>query len=165
MKRCSKCGVEKPTEAFSKDAQKKDGLRSSCLECSKAYNTSDAARAASKRWRVLHPEQMQAIKRAHYDAHIRHPRKPKDPTAPIRAKKNWKLKNPVKMRADRARRRAKELQAVPAWANEFFIQEVYALARLRTKQKTGGISKWHVDTSFRSGPNWSAGCTSRTILR
>ena len=39
-------------------------------------------------------------------------------------------------------RRANKLNATPAWANEFFISEAYALARLRTKMF--GF-KWHVD--------------------
>lgn len=145
MKTCSKCKVKKPPEAFTKDAQKKDGLRSSCRECSKPYNISALARARVRKWQIENPEKLRAAKRTHYDTHIRRPRKPKDLTAPTRAKKNWKLKNPVKMRADRALRRAKELQAAPVWANEFFIQEAYALARLRTKQQTGGVTKWHVD--------------------
>lgn len=37
---------------------------------------------------------------------------------------------------------ARKLQATPAWANEFFIQEAYALAKLR-ERVCGG--KWHVD--------------------
>jgi hypothetical protein len=41
-----------------------------------------------------------------------------------------------------AERRAKQLQATPAWADKFFMQEAYALAALRTKIL--GF-KWHVD--------------------
>jgi len=37
---------------------------------------------------------------------------------------------------------ARKLQATPAWANEFFIAEAYALAKLREKVCGG---KWHVD--------------------
>lgn len=38
MKVCTKCKEEKPLEAFSKDSQKKDGLRSSCKACKKTYD-------------------------------------------------------------------------------------------------------------------------------
>ncbi len=37
---------------------------------------------------------------------------------------------------------ARKLRATPAWANEFFIAEAYALAKLREKICGG---KWHVD--------------------
>lgn len=41
-----------------------------------------------------------------------------------------------------AQRRASKLQAMPRWANEFFIKEIYALAKLRTKVMG---YEWHVD--------------------
>lgn len=40
MKTCSKCGKEKPLDAFPKDKTKKDGRRYSCKECRKAANRS-----------------------------------------------------------------------------------------------------------------------------
>lgn len=36
MKICSRCKVEKPFDAFSRDSQKKDGYRSDCKECASA---------------------------------------------------------------------------------------------------------------------------------
>jgi hypothetical protein len=44
--------------------------------------------------------------------------------------------------AQRARRRAAQLRATPAWANYFFLEEAYDLARRRT-ERTG--FSWHVD--------------------
>jgi hypothetical protein len=41
-----------------------------------------------------------------------------------------------------ARRRAQKKQAIPSWANDFFIKEAYHLAKLRTRM-TG--FKWEVD--------------------
>lgn len=38
MKICSKCGKEKDIDKFSKDSQKKDGLRSSCKSCKSLYD-------------------------------------------------------------------------------------------------------------------------------
>ena len=37
------------------------------------------------------------------------------------------------------------MNATPAWANQFFIEEAYDLARLRTQQKTGRSDEWQVD--------------------
>ena len=54
----------------------------------------------------------------------------------------WKKKNPELHASYEAKRRAIKFNATPAWANEFFIKEAYALARLRTKMF--GF-KWHVD--------------------
>jgi 5-methylcytosine-specific restriction endonuclease McrA len=45
LKTCSKCKAEKDCSEFSKDAAKKDGLRSSCRECWSEYNK---ARRSSK---------------------------------------------------------------------------------------------------------------------
>lgn len=44
--------------------------------------------------------------------------------------------------AKEARRRAEKAKATPLWANSFFIEEIYALAKLREKVCGG---KWHVD--------------------
>jgi hypothetical protein len=41
-----------------------------------------------------------------------------------------------------AKRRAAKFNATPTWANEFFIEEAYSLAQLRTKMF--GFT-WHVD--------------------
>lgn len=37
MKKCTKCGERKPLREFNKDKTKKDGRRSQCKECKKAY--------------------------------------------------------------------------------------------------------------------------------
>ena len=41
--------------------------------------------------------------------------------------------------------RARKFNATPKWANKFFIEEIYDLARRRTLLKSGGHAKWHVD--------------------
>lgn len=61
MKRCTKCNIEKPTSEFSKDKQKKDGLRSSCKACKKAYdkayveNNKEKKYASNKAWNETNP--------------------------------------------------------------------------------------------------------------
>lgn len=54
----------------------------------------------------------------------------------------WSRNNPGKRLAHKAARRAKERFATPAWANHFFIEEIYGLAALRSK--ITGV-KWQVD--------------------
>ena len=68
------------------------------------------------------------------------------------AKKNKGKRNAITARyaarhpevgvANHAKRKALKNQATPVWANDFFMQEIYHLAKLRTKH-TG--FKWHVD--------------------
>ena len=74
-----------------------------------------------------------------------------------KASRKWQLKNTTKFKADHAawrrknsdkraaaqnRRKSQQLRAVPKWANDFFIKEIYHLASLRTKMLG---YKWHVD--------------------
>ena len=54
----------------------------------------------------------------------------------------WKRRNAHLVRSYSMKRIAQKLQATPKWANEFFIEEAYDLAVLRT-QKLG--IKYHVD--------------------
>lgn len=58
------------------------------------------------------------------------------------AARRYRAKNSAAAREHVMRRRASKRSATPAWANEFFIQEAYALAQLREKVCGG---KWHVD--------------------
>ncbi|MDP3939632.1 MAG: hypothetical protein Q8R92_16065 [Deltaproteobacteria bacterium] len=55
-------------------------------------------------------------------------------------KRRWRKSNPGKVVASNTARQ--ERTATPAWANEFFIEEIYELAQLRTRL-TG--YEWHVD--------------------
>lgn len=60
----------------------------------------------------------------------------------------WQENNSEKLAMSRyincGKRRATKVQATPAWANKFFISEIYDLAKRRNKLNTGGV-KWHVD--------------------
>lgn len=56
--------------------------------------------------------------------------------------RKWQAENKDAVAAIWGKRRARKLNATPAWANEFFIREAYHIARVRTK--VTGI-KWHVD--------------------
>lgn len=56
--------------------------------------------------------------------------------------KRWRQKNKSVMAAHKKKRRAIKLRAAPVWSNDFFVQEAYDLARRRTKAT--GIA-WDVD--------------------
>ena len=56
--------------------------------------------------------------------------------------KDWYEKNKHRFFAANIRRKSDKINATPAWANDFFMSEIYHLARLRNKYT--GI-KWHVD--------------------
>ena len=45
----------------------------------------------------------------------------------------WRRKNPEKHCAKSGKRRAHKLNATPSWANDFFIEEIYDLAKRRTE--------------------------------
>ena len=57
-------------------------------------------------------------------------------------KREWSAKNREKGAAYRAKRRALQLLATPAWRNDFFISEAYAISRQRSE--ITGI-RWEVD--------------------
>jgi len=72
VKKCSKCGKTKPLDAFGKDAQHKDGLRSACKLCravsKKRYDQEHKEEivAYSKKYRQEHKEQIVAWRAKHY---------------------------------------------------------------------------------------------------
>ena len=56
--------------------------------------------------------------------------------------KEWREKNPHLNAKKQAAYKARKMHATAGWANDFFIDEIYALAQLRTEM-TG--FKWEVD--------------------
>lgn len=135
---CTKCKQDRPISQFSIDRQKRDGFRPSCKTCDLANRP--AILIAARRWKQRNADAVKKYKKEHRPPNKGRP--PKDLTAPARAKSLWKKRNPHRVSADHAERRAREHGAKPSWANSFFIQEAYRLAKLR-EAATG--FKWHVD--------------------
>lgn len=79
------------------------------------------------------PEERRSRNRAHHHAN-REKR--------LEQKRTWYAANKELCNASSAARRAVARRATPAWANRFFIEEAYRLARLRTE--ITGIP-WEVD--------------------
>lgn len=116
-------------------------------------------REANRKWQREHPETARAYRVANAKSiRARVKKWQENNREKSRAwTKAWALANPEKQKARSQRwyknnsdkstaktqwRQAQKLRATPVWANEFFIDEAYHLAKLRT-EATG--FKWHVD--------------------
>ena len=64
MKKCTKCGVQKPLSEFNKQRSKKSGLRSQCNSCRSSYaaewykKNKNHAKKVSKVWRDNNPNKV-----------------------------------------------------------------------------------------------------------
>lgn len=163
VKKCTKCGEEKPLSAFGNYKRTKDGLQRACTVCLKAmdraYKSTPAEKLKNKQrltaWRLKNPEKFLAQQRRHEakrdqaarEAYRKSPeRRMASAKIAARWRKNntykWHMLYPERANANTAARKARKLKATPSWANKFFIGEVYALAKDRSRKTTIG---WHVD--------------------
>ena len=127
MKICPQCKIEKSLSDYHRRTERVHGVHSYCKPCRLTYNRERLATNASAKekslqltrdWRVEHPDKVKAAVSA------------------------WQHNNLEKCRASDSRRKARKIQATPSWANEFFIDEIYDLARRRSEM-TG--FRWNVD--------------------
>src|SRR3990167_2297296 len=140
MKICTKCLEKKTLNDFYFGA---DGFRQSCKRCGNKSamewqkQNPEKARAAQNRWRLKNAERI-AIgnKRRVAKWQKAHPG-----LAATRAR-TWYRDNTSWAHANSKMQHLSRMNAVPKWANKFYIQKIYDLARLRTNV-TG--FKWHVD--------------------
>lgn len=148
MKKCSKCKVEKPFEAFDFSKKYKSGRRSECKTC---RNTAYAANIVAERqkrkaWRQANGDVASknharwaaenAERLREYQAAYRN-----DPENKAR-KAARSAAQPAQNSARVTHRRAMKIRATPPWACELAILEKYKTARVAAKL-TG--QKWHVD--------------------
>lgn len=107
LKTCSKCLVSQPTTSFNRDKTKRDGLFSSCKECSRAacrdsyYTHHDSHRAMKKRWKAENPERVKELSKA------------------------YRLADPERGRLATAQYRERWRQATPSWVDLEQIKLVY----------------------------------------
>lgn len=154
MKTCNKCHIEKPLADFNKQSNSPDGVRYTCKPCSVANTTKwkhehlEQNTATSKAWydknkaRVVNAHRvLRANNKERYAEYARSWRRNNKERELEIAKKSRDKSLPARME-NNARRRAIAKEATPVWANKFFMQEAYELAKLRT-QMTG--IKWEVD--------------------
>lgn len=139
MKVCNKCGVEK---SFTEFFKRKNGYQGWCKEC-KYVQTQE--------WRAKNKEKLKADRASHYEKNREHElsisRKWKEENneAVLDYAKNYAKEHKSERCALQMKRHARkvstELLKGDEW-NDFFIQEIYDLSRLRSEET--GI-KWHVD--------------------
>ena len=102
---CSKCGVAKPWEAYSKSARAKDGYKPSCKEC---------AKVADLAYRLANPEKFKESKRAWREKNPEHSREITNRHKKKYAERyreyalKWAKENPERVRATGERRRARK---------------------------------------------------------
>lgn len=148
MKVCWKCGCEKPFTDFYKDRSRGDGVACRCKACAKqqaaAWYANNAEKCAEKHKATYSPkrqpktdEQRVAERKASLAAYRA---ANKD-----RYKKwvaDWAKTNRSRRASQVRDYQIRKRNAVPIWANKFFIQQAYELAALRTEML--GFP-WHVD--------------------
>lgn len=136
---CSGCKSNKPRTEFYARRDYPNGLMSRCKVCTKAAvvqwneKNPDGLRARQKRFSAKHAAKKAAATAAWY-------RKNKNRNHANAAA--WYKRNPHLGAKKTAAYRASQKRATPGWANQFFIEEAYHLASLRTKMLG---YKWHVD--------------------
>lgn len=110
MKTCTKCGETKPLTEFNRQAGTKDGFKYICRACHKAQHRQYSATNSIKE-----VERVRTWNR-------------RNPKAKAQHQAAWRAKNPDKLAALTAKRKATKLQATPPWADHDKINAVYAEA-------------------------------------
>lgn len=130
-------------------------------------DNSDRKKASAKAWHADNPERVKEIKSAYKERNkerlnaiererqrikrLADPEAARAKDAEVRAKDkekilaraaSWRARNIAHRSAYSAQKRAANAKATPKWANRFFIEEAYDLARRRTAAT--GVD-WHVD--------------------
>lgn len=136
---CTKCGSS--DNGFFKDSRVADGLTSWCKPCFREYHRTrrekpeirEHLRELDAKYRAADParvvERVKRYQRRHADRYAA-------------SQKISRKKNVLRIYAKNSARQRRVRHAMPPWANQFFIREIYHLAKLRSA--VTGV-KWHVD--------------------
>lgn len=142
MKICSKCKIAKPFSEFGKDKKMKNGIRYCCKKCNNAAsvrwsNDNREKRLLSKQTYVLNNPEKNAESKAKYR------RKNKQ----VLAIKNalYRQTYPEKNTMHGATRRARKLQATPAWLSREQRLEIVDFYKMAKQLETVFPWKQHVD--------------------
>jgi hypothetical protein len=139
-KTCSKCGEVKPLSQFNSAKKEKYGKAYWCMICSTTYQRdwrkNNPGKNSEYERRYFAKPGMEGKKAEKWDAYYAKNK------CTIRSDRNARKRaNPALRSFYEAKRRTIK-KHIPAWANRFFMLEIYDLARRRTK--ASGI-KHHVD--------------------
>lgn len=125
MKRCARCGVEKTDGDFPINRTLSSGLHSYCWPCQ---------RELCRSYHERHKAARNSVRRENYAAN---PMPAKKQTRDYYRKNREKIlahsNDRHLVNATAARRRARKVLAAAGWRNDFFINEIYDLARLRAQ--------------------------------
>lgn len=140
VKKCTRCGITKPLPEF---ALCRGVPRARCKPCHSqdavawAKKNPERYKARLKSWYLINcqpafmgpplPEWVKKKRKQIANAKWRAENADRFDAM----RKAWSAKNPTRMLATCRKRQARLLQAMPAWANEFFIQEIYDLRKRR----------------------------------
>lgn len=144
MKRCTKCGEDKPLGAFYKRKTGRGGVNSQCKACAAGYGQrwrkenpdrvavyrerqNDSLRAGQKRWRDRNPEKVRAMRKA------RNERLKADPAARAKARARdyrWRRENPEKFRAQRLAQNHRRRESRVAMRSDADVR-AYALVLMK----------------------------------
>lgn len=128
MRRCSKCGVDKPLADFGKNRSRPDGLAHWCKACARAGNAkyyrtnTETARAATKRWNAENADRKAEKQRQWHAAN------PGFYADYKRQRRQDGRHNFAADSAKTARRRAQQARATPTWANPGKVRAFYESA-------------------------------------
>lgn len=144
---CTVCGETKDISEFGRTSKKRGRKQLAiCKKCALAQTVKwqrenpEKRAVISARYYKNNPEKMQSIRPRQEEQRQR--RHAENPQKSLMTSSTWKRNNRAKCNASLASYKAKKLQATPAWANTFFIEEIYDLAQRRTEAT--GI-EWQVD--------------------
>lgn len=168
---CKKCLSTKPTSEFYVFARNRDGFFANCKSCHKnntiqkrrenkgaanAYarmlyaKNIEKSLARAKKYRDENRDKvLEAVRKSYRKHNVKRRAKAAEwyqRTIETRRAKSgvWAKANPAKAAAASAKRKAWRIKATPAWANDFFIGEIYDLCQRRNKLLSGGVL-WNVD--------------------
>lgn len=168
MKTCRACNATKPLEDFSKRKDTRDGLNYKCRACDSAYQAkryeqkADHIKAKAKEWGAANQSRKRennatwraanVDKRREYNAQWYAANGDKARAAMAEWHKQnaqhrreynaeWRRANAGVAHALKAKRRAAQLNATPAWADYSLIRDLYAYARI---MREAGVD-CHVD--------------------
>lgn len=132
MKTCTKCLAAKPISEFYKQkTNSKDGYQSHCKVC-------DNTRKAN--WKLKNPELAKLhMKTSDKNRYLQYPEKL------ATRRKEWKSRNPAKLAAMDAKRRASILQRTPKWLSNQDLLRIECLYSLASMLNRHGVESWHVD--------------------
>lgn len=134
-KKCCSCKELLLLELFGKSKNQFLGHAKVCKACrSAAYKQNpEKQKLQASLWKKNNPEKRLLNNRRWREEN---PEKAKE------SANNWRRRNTDYGAFQRAQYRAAQNQATPKWANDFYIKEIYNLAKQRSE--TTGF-KWHVD--------------------